>query len=310
MEVKKKPIWFKITWLEGIYFQDQELIARWPKEWRQPLFAINDIRVIFEDVYKATTIKERVEEVKLTRFESGFVGENLTLEEYESLDEDKKVWLQSTLWKENETWITQKLQELNAAWIAVVNGEVERYSADLAEYPQEPDILEIYEKRGKFPFIFINKGLLAIEEGSSGWSRTVYPDHHYPTAEIQIESSHLTLRLTADFDTGSSELYANMDLLIYEGLILHSRRDVPDIGKHLGNTYRFYVKLLCVGIVSENSKVKVKKEKKFPVICVLDWTPFMKINKDRQALVGRTLFLKLKPSILLKFKEKKTEVHF
>ena len=36
-----------------------------------------------------------------------------------------------------------------------------------SEFPKEEEILRIGEQRGKFPFVFLNDNLLAIEEGQS-----------------------------------------------------------------------------------------------------------------------------------------------
>jgi hypothetical protein len=46
------------------------------------------------------------------------------------------------------------------------------------------------------------------------------------------------------------------------------------------------------------------------IYCVSDWqtSPFVKINPDRVALVGRDLLLTLKPMILLDFNERQTEI--
>jgi len=108
---------------------------------------------------------------KPTMFKSGFVGENLTLERYSSLDEGDKILLQTMVWEKNGEWLNNKFEELNAGWVTIINGEVETFSATLDEYPKEPDVLKISKKRGKFPFIFVNNWFLAIEEGSANSSK-------------------------------------------------------------------------------------------------------------------------------------------
>ncbi|MEW6620862.1 MAG: hypothetical protein AB1422_16265 [bacterium] len=244
------------------------------------------------------------------RFKSGFVGENLTLEKYSSLDEDEKIHLQTTLWEKNGEWLTNKFEELNAAWVTVINGEIETFSSDIDEYPQRGDILDMCQKRGKFPFIFINKTLLTIEESSSKWTKTKYIDDYYPTVEIQAISSNSTLNIIADFDTGTSDLFVDMARLISEGLIASPfPEEVPDTDEHLGENYRFYTKHLCVGIVSERGKIK--KVKDFSVYCIRNWgkSPFVKINPNRSALVGRRLFLKIGYSVHLHFSNRKTEIY-
>jgi hypothetical protein len=46
------------------------------------------------------------------------------------------------------------------------------------------------------------------------------------------------------------------------------------------------------------------------IYCVLEWltSPFVKINPDRVALIGRDLLLALKPQVLLDFEKRQTEI--
>ena len=46
--------------------------------------------------------------IKFTHFSSGFIGENLTLEEYTNLSEEEKFQLQRTLLEANREWIHRK----------------------------------------------------------------------------------------------------------------------------------------------------------------------------------------------------------
>ncbi|MEW6606095.1 MAG: hypothetical protein AB1414_01405 [bacterium] len=247
---------------------------------------------------------------KPIRFKSGFVGQNLTLEEYSSLGIDKKMYLESTLLENNMDWLNQKFQELDSAWITVVNGEIVTYSPDLSEYPQETDILKICKEKGKFPFIFVNNELLAIEESSSRWSKTNQQDDYYPTINIQLNSSNLTSKFIADFDTGTTEIFVDMDRLITKGLIKKpSSFEVIKRSTHLGKEYWYYIKPLRIGIVPE--KGKIKKDENFPVFCICNWNegPFVSINPNRSALVGRKIFLKIGASVILHFTNRKTEIY-
>ncbi|MEW6619979.1 MAG: hypothetical protein AB1422_11700 [bacterium] len=248
--------------------------------------------------------------------ESRFVGKNLTLEEYSSLNEKEKLKLQSDLWKDNKEWIESKFRKLKAAWIAVIDGKVATFSEDIDDFPQRSKILEICEEHnGKFPFIFEDKErFLSIEESSSSWSR-VSPDDNYPTAEIQVislEPKSKSITITADFDTGCGEsLYVDMSYLISEGLTSRPYpEDRPEEHKHLNAHFFYYRRNFFLGVVSEMGKVL---KAKFSILCVRDWgnSPFVKINKERRALVGRRLFQKLNPSpnVLLKFGDKKTEIY-
>ncbi|MEW6620999.1 MAG: hypothetical protein AB1422_16990 [bacterium] len=250
---------------------------------------------------------------KPTRYESGFIGENLRLEEFSSLTEEQKIQLDSLLWEKNKDWLNKKFQELNAAWISVVNGVIVKSSPDICEYPQRKEILKLCEEKAKFPFLFINDYFFMIEEGASIWSKTSgAPDDHYPTTEIQIASLTTTVKLPCDLDTGTYLLFVDRERLISEGLITpHLLEEEGKIyqGSHLNEIYKGYmINTFSVGIILEDGKV-IKKNS-FPVICVTNWgkSPFVKINKNRCGLVGRGLFLNLKRVILLDFSLWETKI--
>lgn len=252
---------------------------------------------------------------KLTQFESGFVGENLTLEKFESLEEKEKTEIKSILWEKNRDWLSQKFHQLNAAWLTVIDGEVITFSSDIDKYPQESDVLHICQKKGKFPFIFVNEWFSMIEESSSAWARTTNPldpNDYYPTVEIQISPSRSTsgINLIADFDSGAVEVYLDMDRLISEGLITPPKKwEEVQIGIHLGERYAYFSRSLFIGIVSEERNIR---RREFQVRCVRNWdtSPFILINRSRTALVGRRIFHNLKPTVMLNFANRRTEVHF
>ncbi|MDI6735759.1 MAG: hypothetical protein QME42_06140 [bacterium] len=241
---------------------------------------------------------------------SGFVGKNLTLEKFSTLNEDQKIELKSNLWRENKDWLNHKFQELNAAWITVIDGKVKTFSSDIDEFPDESDILKICKDNdSKFPFIFDNPRFLMIEE--SHWSETIYPDDYYPTVPIQIKSPTSTKirNYIADFDTGSSEIHMNRELLISEGLICISETDDIDSNTHLGKNYAYCRKKFYVGIVTEKDEIK---QTELSVVCVKDWgeSPFVEINTSRLVLVGRRLFQKIKAIVLLDFTgHRKTKIY-
>lgn len=249
---------------------------------------------------------------KLTRFKSGFVGENLTLEEYKSLKEEEKIRIQSILWEKNKDWLRWKFQQLNAAWLTVVDGAVVTFSSDINKYPQESDVLNICRKKGKFPFIFVNEQLLIIEERSSDWPRTKKQDDYYPTVEIQISTSRSTsgVKLIADFDSGSFEVYLDMDQLISKSIIPPPFEwEQTQIGEHLGEIYVYYLRPLFIGIVSERKKIR---RGEFQVVCVRNWgaSPFILINESRTALIGRMIFHKFRPTVVLSFADRMTKIFF
>lgn len=239
-----------------------------------------------------------------------FVGENLTLEEFKLLNEEQKIHLISQVNEENKDWLQKKFKELNAVWLTVIDGKVVTSSPDIDEYPDEAEILALCEKNEqKFPFIFVNQNLFQIEEGFSMWNpTTLRNDDYYPTVEIKIKQSESTQGIlrTADFDTGASEIFLDMELLISKGLISPPSPVEQQLSlQHLGRTYSAYIKTLFIEIVSKDDK---RKQEKFSVVCVKDWekSPFLKINSYRSALVGRRLFQKMQACVELDFISRET----
>jgi hypothetical protein len=79
--------------------------------------------------------------LKPTRFPSGFVGENLFVQDYLALSHDERFDLQCALLDLNADWLKQTVDELGAAWVMVVDGEVVAWSPDVDQYPQEAEVL-------------------------------------------------------------------------------------------------------------------------------------------------------------------------
>jgi len=98
-----------------------------------------------------------------------FVGENLTLEEYQRPTLKERSMLQRRLQEQNHLWLQEKFSTLRAAWLVVVDGEVFDSGRSLENEPMSPQLLEICQRVGKFPFVFINDDYLAIEESASVW---------------------------------------------------------------------------------------------------------------------------------------------
>jgi hypothetical protein len=247
--------------------------------------------------------------IKFTTFPSGFVGENVTLEEYTSLSQEEKFQLQCALLDANSAWIRRRFQQMGAAWIMVIDGEVVASSPDIDEYPQESDVLRICQQQGVFPFIFDDERLLLTEESASPWSATVYPTDTYPTVEIEVRSTGLGLRLAADFDTGALEVFVDLERLQAEGVIQLFPTEVPSPGFHLNRMYRRFRRTLSIGLVAADGTVR---RSSLSVVCVQNWSncPFTTINPNRLALVGRRLLQRLQPTVILRFAHQVTEVGF
>jgi hypothetical protein len=128
-----------------------------------------------------------------------FVGENLTLEEYERLSPEERGSLQWRLKEQNHQWLQEKFAALNAAWLVVVDGKVTASGTSLEDKPRQPQILEICQRAGKFPFVFVNDKFIVIEESASAWHTTTRVGDYYPTLPVKLGA---VSGVAGDFDTG------------------------------------------------------------------------------------------------------------
>jgi hypothetical protein len=231
-----------------------------------------------------------------------FVGENLTSAEYESLPLAKRGLLALRLKEKNHSWLQEKFAALNAAWLVVVDGEVIASGKSLKDEPMPPQILEICRRTGKFPFVFIDDAFLAIEESASTWHETNEPNDYYPTLSMTLSSPQNTVEMVGDFDTGAIPTFADYDFLVDQKLILSERGDALKASRHLDQPYVCVSKWVRFKLSSHVAEAKI--------YCVLDWrqSPFVAINPNRTALIGRDILLELKPQVRLDFEKRQTEI--
>jgi len=91
-----------------------------------------------------------------------FVGENLTLEEFERLTLKERAMLKRRLKERNQQWLQEKLSALAAAWVMVIDGEVIASGKSIKDKPRPPQTVEISQRLGKFPFVFVNEKFITI----------------------------------------------------------------------------------------------------------------------------------------------------
>jgi len=109
-----------------------------------------------------------------------FVGENWTLEEFERLSPEARATRKWELKKKNHLWLQEKFLTLDAAWVAVVDGKIIAYDQHWDTKPASPQLLQMYQRTGKFPFVFVNDKLITIEE-STAWHETIKTGDFYPS---------------------------------------------------------------------------------------------------------------------------------
>jgi len=77
---------------------------------------------------------------------------------------------------QNREWLLQKFKALRVAWLMVIDGQITASGKTLSDYPTPEQLLEVCHRTGKFPFLFINDELMAIEESGSVWHVTTAPE--------------------------------------------------------------------------------------------------------------------------------------
>lgn len=269
------------------------------------------------------TLRNAKQTKPITRFQAGdhhyasksqptpalqFVGENLTLEEYRSLEPKEKGVLQMRLKEQNHLWLREQFKRRKAAWLVVVNGSIEAWGESLKDRPLAPQNVEVSQRTGKFPFVFVNDDYMAIEESGSAWSETIDPQDSYPTLPLTLGSSSQVVKIIGDLDTGAFDTFADYEFLRVKNLLQPATGDYYEIARHLGQTYQFVSKLLHVQLSTSSGKAHALD---VMINCVPDWhaSPFVKINPDRVALVGRDILRALMPRVLLDFEARRTEIH-
>jgi hypothetical protein len=131
-----------------------------------------------------------------------FIGENLTLEEFERLSLEERAMVKWRLKEQNHAWLQEKFSVLDAAWVVVVDGQVIASGRSLDDKPRQPQNLEICKRTGKFPLVFVNDKFITIEEGISLWHETKQAGDYYPTLPVTLRSAFGVVEVAGDFDTG------------------------------------------------------------------------------------------------------------
>jgi len=237
-----------------------------------------------------------------------FVSANVSLAQYEAWSPEERFQYLNNAKKINANWVRKRFQDLRAAWLMVIDGEVIAHGASIQHLPSEQDFDALCEQHEKYPFVLFNPRLFMIEEASA-WHHTVEPDDAYPTVSVKLSGARNTLDLIADLDTGAIDAYFNLDLLVTHGLLKQGIRDYEDESEHLGQSFRFIAKPLRLSVADQSGN---SRETGFVAFCIKDWhsSPFVAINPNRTALIGRSVFFKIAPIVHLNFAARQTEIEF
>jgi hypothetical protein len=259
-------------------------------------------------------VKEVLEILKLPRKatspetqETPFIGTNVSVAQYEAWSRDERLKYQTDPEKINARWIEKKLQELNAAWIIVIDSLVVA-SGSLTDYPSDEEFDALCEKFGKFPFVFLSPRVLMIEENIS-WHETIEEGDAYPTVPVAVKGATGHVEIKADFDTGAIGVYFDQELLLRHKVMTRRDHDIEKVSQHLGKDFRYVQKPLWLEVTDKYGK---SQRVGMIALCIENWqsSPFVAINPQRIALVGREAFLKLQPIVHLDFAARQTEIEY
>lgn len=236
-----------------------------------------------------------------------FVGENLTLEEFERLSLRERAMLKRRLKERNQQWLQEKFPALGAAWVMVIDGKVIASGKSLKNKPRPPQTVKISQRTGKFPFVFVNDKFITIEESASSWHKTVQTGDYYPTLPITFRSASNSVEMIGDFDSGASHTFVDYDFLLAQNIIRPAIGEEAETHLHLNERFDYFDKFVRIELPSTSGEPRSLETW---VSCVQDWnlSPFVTINPNRTALIGRDILLELQPQVLLDFAKRLTEI--
>jgi hypothetical protein len=229
------------------------------------------------------------------------------LEEHEQLPLKERAMLKRRLKEQNYQWLQAKFSALDAAWLVIVDGQVIASGKSLKDKPRQPQVLEICRQTGKFPFIFVNDKFITIEESISPWHATKQAGDYYPTLPVTLRSASNIVEIVGDLVTGSSHTFADYSFLAAKNLIRPEAGDDLETHLHLNRPFDYVDKFVRIELPSRSGKSLALDTW---IACVLDWrlSPFVALNPNRIALIGRDIMLELKPNVRLDFDARQTEI--
>lgn len=277
--------------------------------------------------YLVDFLKDRKAKSEIRHFDC-FVDDpfQLSFKEYLTFNKTERKLLQLRAREDNANWIKEELIKRKARWLLVIGNSylkknIVRYSPRLNELPKPDELRKLAKKYNHFPYSFLSPPMIEEDEMSPAikWSETKYIDDYYPTLEICVgrydwDDNKIQkdgLKLTADFDTGTAELYLDYEQLIKANIIREEDKkdlDMLNYGEafHLNNKYS-YVIFPIRFCFKGNEDLIISEE--FQTFCVEKFrhkgSPFRIINSTRKALVGRSLLRNDKFSLLLQLNGKK-----
>jgi hypothetical protein len=227
--------------------------------------------------------------------ESGEDPFSFPLARFQALSDDEKAELVRRADRIARDRVDHELEARKAAWLVLVGNEVVLASGDPQAIPTAEDVLLLGAPKGLVAYLFEAPLIEEVPGPVSSWTALGGHDR-YPTIRLTIEGT----TIVADLDTGSHGTLLDADLAPVSGGTWFS-------GKHLGSSFLWSPARVDVEIVSGNGKTV---QRALAVRRVRDWkaSPFVRINPQRTALVGRDLLRAFSLSLILRSSEAETEI--
>lgn len=224
-------------------------------------------------------------------------GENPPFEEMAKLPEEERIRIMDELADANHDWLEWKRIELGARWMLVVDGQVLAHGPTFANYPSDEELEGLCRRMGKM--VLYHEAPLLIEERSP-WSPTIYPADLYPTLPVTFTGNGQSIDVVADFDTGSPDCAVNADMLRSQGVIQIAPFTPWRRSSHLGQDFWYTRRHIEISLTAADG---TRRSVIHSILCIRDWaqSPFVAINPNRTALIGRDLCLQLQPQVTLNF---------
>ncbi len=236
-----------------------------------------------------------------------FIGENDSFDPNRQLSIKERAANKLRLKNQNREWLLEKFKTLCAAWLMVIDGKITASGKTLSDYPTPEQLLEVCHRTGKFPLLFINERVTAIEESASTWQTTLELEDYYPTVPVKLRANEVETKVIGDLDTGAISTFVNYELLAQKNIIELLVQEDAESSLHLNQSYAYLPRRVEIEITLVSGETRSQKA---TIACVVDWqgSPFVKINPHRTALIGREVFFKLKPCLWLDFEKRQTEI--
>ncbi|MFA0783481.1 hypothetical protein [Fervidibacter sacchari] len=231
-------------------------------------------------------------------------GENPTWDEWQRMSEEERQAVMDELEQRNRVWLEWMRQALRAEWLLVVDGKVIHYGASWNEYPPDEELEALIQRLGKVPLLSAADPM--IEE--TAWNTTRYPADFYPTLSVTFQGlTGQSITLVADFDTGSRYTFVDAELLQRQGVITFPPTTLWAVGWHLNRPFHYAPKSLIAILTAADGTQKTASQ---TILCVRNWqqSPFVAVNPNRTALVGRSIRLATQVKVTLDFAQKVTLV--